>query len=156
LSRVEIRIETAGHWPDAVAALLRDLPEWFGIEESVRGYIESARTLPGAAAIAGDDIVGVCLVRRHTDVAAEIELLAVRPDLHRRAIGRRLLQRIEPDLVADGVRLLQVKTFGPSGDSAEYERTRAFYRACGFLPLEERTDIWGPENPCLISVKALA
>jgi GNAT superfamily N-acetyltransferase len=153
---VEIRIETVGAWPDAVAALLRDLPEWFGIEESVRGYIEAARTLPGAAAIAGDDIVGVCLVRRHTDVAAEIELLAVRRDLHRQAIGRRLLQRIEPDLVADGVRLLEVKTFGPSGDSAEYERTRAFYRACGFLPLEERTDIWSPENPCLISVKPLA
>jgi len=38
----------------------------------------------------------------------------------------------------------------------EYARTRAFYRALGFLPLEERTDIWGPENPCLISVKALA
>jgi ribosomal protein S18 acetylase RimI-like enzyme len=153
---VEIRIETVGAWPDAVAALLRDLPEWFGIEESVRGYIEAARTLPGAAAIAGDDIVGVCLVRRHTDVAAEIELLAVRRDLHRQAIGRRLLQHIEPDLVADGVRLLEVKTFGPSGDSAEYERTRAFYRACGFLPLEERTDIWSPENPCLISVKPLA
>jgi GNAT superfamily N-acetyltransferase len=153
---VEIRIETVGAWPDAVAALLRDLPEWFGIEEAVRGYIEAARTLPGAAAIAGDDIVGVCLVRRHTDVAAEIELLAVRRDLHRQAIGRRLLQCIEADLLADGVRLLEVKTFGPSGDSAEYERTRAFYRACGFLPLEERTDIWGPENPCLISVKPFA
>jgi hypothetical protein len=80
----------------------------------------------------------------------------VRRDLHRQAIGRRLLQCIEADLLADGVRLLEVKTFGPSGDSAEYERTRAFYRACGFLPLEERTDIWGPENPCLISVKPFA
>ena len=40
---MEIRIETAGHWPDAVAALLRDLPEWFGIEESVHAYIEADR-----------------------------------------------------------------------------------------------------------------
>ncbi len=154
--RVEIRIVAEGHWPDAVAALLRDLPEWFGIESSVRAYIDAGRTLPGAAALADDDVVGVCLIRPHTDVAAEIELLAVRRDLHRAGIGRHLLQRVEADLAADGIRLLQVKTFGPSGESVEYERTRAFYRACGYLPLEERTDIWGVENPCLISVKSLA
>ena len=153
--RVEIRIVTDGHWPDAVAALLRDLPEWFGIESSVLAYVDAARTLPGAAALAGDEIVGVCLIRRHTDVAVEIELLAVRRGLHRSGIGRRLLDRVEADRAADGIRLLQVKTFGPSGESIEYERTRAFYRACGYLPLEERTDIWGPENPCLISVKPL-
>ena len=153
---MEIRIETGGQWPDAVAALLRDLPEWFGIEESVRAYIEAARTLPSAAALAGDDVVGVCLLRRHTDVAAEIELLAVRRDLHRGGIGRRLVERVESDLAADGVRLLQVKSRGPSAESAEYARTRAFYGACGFLPLEERTDIWGPENPCLIMVKPIA
>jgi GNAT superfamily N-acetyltransferase len=152
---VDIRVVTGGHWPDAVAALLHDLPEWFGIESSVRAYIEAARTLPGAAAIAGDEVVGVCLVRRHTEVAAEIELLAVRRDLHRHGIGRQLVERVEADVRGDGVLLLQVKTFGPSGVSKEYERTRAFYRACGFLPLEERTDIWEPGNPCLISVKPL-
>ena len=125
---MEIRIETGGQWPDAVAALLRDLPEWFGIEESVRAYIEAARTLPSAAAIAGDDVVGVCLLRRHTDVAAEIELLAVRRDLHRGGIGRRLVERVESDLAADGVRLLQVKSRGPSAESAEYARTRRVLR----------------------------
>jgi hypothetical protein len=55
-----------------------------------------------------------------------------------------------------GVGLLQVKTFGPSGQSPEYERTRDFYESLGFLPLEERTDIWGPDNPCLISVKPIS
>ena len=48
------------------------------------------------------------------------------------------------------MKVLQVKTFGPSGASEEYERTRAFYESVGFWPLEERTDIRGPENPCLI------
>ena len=148
-------IVTDRQFPDAVAGLLRDLPEWFGIEESVRGYVESARTLPTTAAEVGGEIVGVCLVRRHTTHAAEIDLLAVRRDLHRSGVGRRVVERVVADLTADGVRLLQVKTFGPSGDSAEYARTRAFYAALGFLPLEERTDIWGPDNPCLISVKTL-
>jgi GNAT superfamily N-acetyltransferase len=95
-------------------------------------------------------------VGHHTPVAAEVELLVVARSLHRQEIGRRLLDRASADLAAQGVRLLQVKTFGPSGHSDEYARTRAFYESVGFLPLEERTDIWGPEDPCLISVKPLA
>jgi len=141
--------------PGAVAELLRDLPEWFGIEASVQGYVAAARTLPTYAAVVDGETVAVCLVRRHTVCAAEIELLAVRRDLHRSGVGRRLVDRVEADLIGRGVKLLQVKTFGPSGDSAEYARTRAFYEALGFLPLEERADIWGPDNPCLISVKPL-
>jgi hypothetical protein len=68
-------------------------------------------------------------------------------------VGRRLLQHVQAELRQRGVVLVQVKTFGPSGVSEEYERTRAIYVSLGFLPLDERTDIWGPDNPCLISVK---
>jgi ribosomal protein S18 acetylase RimI-like enzyme len=153
--RVDVSIVTDGHWPDETDALLRALPEWFGIEESVRAYVNAARTLPTVAARVDGQFVGVCLVRRHTPVAAEIELLAVRRDLHRAGIGQRLVGRAVADLTASGVRLLQVKTLGPSGESEEYSRTRAFYEAIGFLPLEERTDIWGPANPCLFMVKPL-
>jgi GNAT superfamily N-acetyltransferase len=100
--------------------------------------------------------VAVRLVHRHNPMAAEIELIAVRRDLHRQGIGRRLVEELETDLRARGMKLLQVKTFGPSGDSAEYERTRAFYESIGFIPLEGRTDIWDADNPCLISVKPLS
>jgi ribosomal protein S18 acetylase RimI-like enzyme len=152
---MDLTIVAGGNWPEAVEQLLRDLSEWFGIEQSVLNYIDAARTLPSVAALHDGQVVGVCLVRHHTPFAAEIELLAVQRDLHRRGIGRRLVERVEADLRASAVKLLQVKTRGPSGESAEYERTRAFYESVGFLPLEERTDIWGPENPCLISVKPL-
>jgi hypothetical protein len=66
-----------------------------------------------------------------------------------------LVEHLGGELRERGVKLLQVKTFGPSGDSVEYERTRAFYVSMGFIPLEERTDIWDENNPCLISVKPL-
>ena len=150
-----VSIHTGQPHPGAVEALLRDLPEWFGIEASNRAYVEAARTLPTTAAIFDGEVVGVALVRRHTPQASELELLLVRRDLHRAGIGRQLLTRVEADLRADGVELLQVKTLGPSAASPGYERTRAFYAATGFVPLEERTDIWGPGNPCLISVKVL-
>jgi ribosomal protein S18 acetylase RimI-like enzyme len=152
---MEVTIVTGGHRPDVVERLLRDLPEWFGIEKSILSYVDAARTLPNTFALRDDEVVGVCVVRRHTPVAAEIEVVAVERTLHRQGIGRRLLQSVEAALRQSGVVLLQVKTFGPSGVSEEYARTRAFYESVGFLPLEERTDIWGADNPCLISVKPL-
>ena len=152
---MDVRIEAGGQWPEAVERVLRNLPEWFGIEQAILDYIEDARTLASTAAIVDGEVVGVSLVRRHNPASAELDLLAVRRDLHGLGIGRRIVARVEADLRADGVKLLQVKTFGPSGSSIEYERTRAFYDAVGFLPLEERTDIWGPGNPCLILVKPL-
>jgi ribosomal protein S18 acetylase RimI-like enzyme len=150
-----VSFEVGGHWPDAVAALLRDLPDWFGIEESNRSYVAAAEVLDNTAATLDGQIVGICLVRGHTPAASEIELLAVRSNLHRCGVGRLLLARVEADLRTRGTMLLQVKTRGPSLPSPAYERTRAFYEAMGFVPLEERVDIWGPENPCLISVKVL-
>jgi len=51
--------------------------------------------------------------------------------------------------------MLQVKTLGPNKPHAGYERTRQFYTTVGFWPLEE-TDLWGPDNPCLILVTNLA
>jgi len=35
-------------------------------------------------------------------------------------------------------------------------RTRSFYAAMGFLPLEETTAFWGEDQPCLAMVKVLA
>jgi ribosomal protein S18 acetylase RimI-like enzyme len=152
---MEITVETTGHWPDALAALLAGLPEWFGIEESNRGYVAAAGALDNTTARLDGEIVGLCLVRDHNPLASEIELLAVRRDLHRHGIGRLLVTRVEADLRARGVTMLHVKTRGASRPSPEYQRTRAFYESIGFVPLEERSDIWGPENPCLIMVKPL-
>jgi GNAT superfamily N-acetyltransferase len=145
--------------PEIVGELLRSLPGWFGIESSNAGYVAAARTLPTylawPAGEEGRQTAGVLLAERHFPGAAEIHLLAVQPDLHRRGAGRALVEAFERDLIADGVRLLQVKTLGPSLPDAGYELTRQFYLAMGFEPLEEITGLW-PGNPCLIMVKALA
>jgi hypothetical protein len=52
------------------------------------------------------------------------------------------------------VEYLQVKTLGPSWPDPGYERTRRFYEARGFVPLEEIHGLW-EHNPCLILVKRL-
>jgi ribosomal protein S18 acetylase RimI-like enzyme len=149
--------------PDTVDRLLRSLPDWFGIESANAHYVAKARDLPTylawptshsqAPGTAGQP-VGVLLVARHFPESAEIYLMAVEPALHRRGIGRALVEALEADLRADGVELLQVKTLGPSLPDPSYERTRRFYTRMGFRPLEEIPDRW-PGNPCLIMVKVL-
>ena len=65
-----------------------------------------------------------------------------------------LVAAIEDDLRADGARMLQVHTVGPSFESASYARTRAFYEAVGFVPLQEFEGIdWA--GPTLVLAKSL-
>jgi GNAT superfamily N-acetyltransferase len=150
-----ITVETGGHWPDEVRRILDGLPMWFGRPESNDEYVDKARTLTNVIARDGDEIVGVCVLVRHNPRSTEIDLIAVPEARHRQGIGRRILEHIERELADDGVRMLHVKTYGPSGVSVEYERTREFYEGTGFVALEERTDIWGPDNPCLILAKPI-
>src|SRR5262249_54767667 len=86
--------------------------------------------------------------------AAEIYLMAVDRASHRCGVGRALVEALERDLRADGVRLLQVKTLGPTDPDVGYQGTRQFYTSLGFEPLEELVGLW-PGNPCLIMVKTL-
>ena len=83
-----------------------------------------------------------------------MHLLAVDPHTTAAASARRWSGRTRTTCVHDGVRLLQVKTLGPSDNDEFYARTTAFYLAMGYLPLEELHDYWPENNPCLILVKA--
>jgi GNAT superfamily N-acetyltransferase len=150
-------VDAAEPNPVGVERLLRGLPEWFGIESAVVDYVEDARRLPTVLAWpAGrrDDPIGVLLLRRHFPTAAEIHLMAVRRDWHRCGVGTALVTAAERLAGADGANLLSVKTLGPSHPDPNYRRTRAFYHALGFLPVQELHGLW-PDNPCLIMVKPL-
>ena len=142
--------------PDAVARLLRLLPDWFGIEESVLQYIEDAETKPTYLAVdrEADTVLGALLITRHNARSAELHLLLVDPAFHRRGVGRSLVDTATDDLRADGVELLEVKTQGPSMPDENYAGTTRFYEAMGFIPMEELIGLW-PSNPCLILVKPL-
>ena len=144
-------------------AILRSLPAWFGIEQAIVDYLTNMATLPTFVARRGqspaardvDDALGFMSLKQHFPRAAELYVLGVRPEAHRVGIGRALLTRCEAWLIDQGVEYLQVKTLGPSRPNAEYERTRLFYEAMGFQPLEELKTLWGERNPCLMMVKRL-
>jgi coenzyme F420-0:L-glutamate ligase / coenzyme F420-1:gamma-L-glutamate ligase len=129
--------------------VLRDLPEWFGIEEATQSYIDRAASQPTFAA--GDE--GFLCLERHFPATAEIWVLGVRRDAHRRGIGRALVRAAEAWCAAQGVEYLQVKTLAHTKEDENYARTRSFYEAVGFMPLEVFPALWGPGNQALQLVK---
>jgi len=147
-----VEIEEPAERSRVAEAVLRDLPEWFGIEESTRQYMEDAATLPTFAV---EPDVGFLCLKRHTGAAAELYVMGVRPGYHRQGIGRALVDAAESWCRARGLRYLHVKTLGPSRPDRGYDATRAFYAAVGFVPLEELYGLWSHDNPTLILVKDL-
>ena len=135
--------------------ILTTLPTWFGIPASVEDYVATAERSPTVIACLGDDEVGFITLVRHSPYAAEVYVMAVLPEFHRRGIGRALLGYAEAMLSADRVEFFQVKTLAPSKPDEGYEKTRAFYLDYGFGPLEEFPDLWDAENPALQMVKVI-
>ena len=133
------------------AAVLRDLPDWFGIEAATEAYIRDVASLTTLAARDGS---GFLALKKHGPRAAEIYVMGVLRAHHRRGIGRALVAAAEAWCRASGIELLQVKTLGPSHDSEAYARTRRFYEALGFTPLEELDGLW-PDQPALLLVKRI-
>jgi GNAT superfamily N-acetyltransferase len=135
--------------------IMRALPEWFGIEESLLAYVHDTEAMESWLALVDGEAAGFLTLYAHSPRAAEIQVMAVLPNLHGRGIGSALVAHAEAALRTRGTVYLQVKTLGPSRPNEHYARTRAFYERRGFVPLEENR-LWGETNPCLIMVKHLA
>jgi GNAT superfamily N-acetyltransferase len=135
--------------------VLRALPQWFGLEEPVIEYIADAAVLPTFIASEGSADVGFLTLKPFGAAAVEITAMGVLPDLHRHGYGRALVAAAEAHAREDGRAIIHVKTLGSSHPSESYGRTRRFYDALGFIPIEETTAFWGPANPCLVMVKSL-
>ena len=135
-------------------SILRTLPEWFGIEAALTAYAREAEMLPNFVALAGDELLGFATLREHNSATLELRCIAVSPNRHRCGLGSALCDATEAWWAQRGGKLLQVKTLGPSHADPNYARTRAFYDARGFIPVEEFADLW-PGIPCLLMVKRM-
>ena len=136
--------------------ILRALPDWFGIEEAVQQYTLAIDQLPTFLIHDGERVVGFLSIKIHNPYAAELYVMGILPDAHRQGLGRRLVAAAKSFLREQNVEYLQVKTLGPSNPDPGYARTRAFYMAAGFRPIEEFAQIWDANNPCLILVKKIS
>lgn len=138
---------------DGCVAILRALPQWFGMEQSIINYGIDISRMPTFVARVDMATLGFLTLKVNTVYAAEIWVMGVRPEHHRQGIGQALLVMAEQYLCQQGVEYLQVKTISARDDSPNYAKTRSFYEAVGFRPLEEMIELWSEENPCLMMIK---
>lgn len=135
--------------------ILRALPDWFGIEEAIQHYSAEIEHLPTFLAIEGEQELGFLSLKVHNPYAAEIYVMGVRPEFHGQGLGHLLMETAQEWLREQAVEYLQVKTLSDAHPDPFYARTRAFYAALGFRPLEEFPTLWNEQNPCLLFIKRL-
>lgn len=133
--------------------ILRSLPAWFGIEESLLEYASNTDALPTFVAEEAGTVVGFLSLREHFANSWEIDCVAVEASARGRGVGKALVARAEAWLFGRGAALLQVKTLASAHPSAAYAQTRSFYEAAGFQPLEVLPKHWGQGLPVLIYLK---
>lgn len=136
--------------------ILRALPNWFGVEASIVDYVQEAKTLPFYAAFDNGRVVGFVAIKIHNPFTSEVCVMGVSKEYHRMGVGRTLIECCVDYCRQNKMEFLTVKTLDESRESKSYERTRLFYRAAGFKPLEVFPLLWGESNPCLFLVKHIA
>jgi ribosomal protein S18 acetylase RimI-like enzyme len=153
--RNEIRIRPLDAATDAEAcdAIIRGLPEWFGMEAGIRDCARAVRTQDGLVAVDRDEVVGFVTFTTEGAVA-EITWMGIKAGRRRQGAGRALTEVLVERLRREGLRRLHVKTLSAREPYAPYAETRTFYRSMGFAEQEE-LDIWGPGNPAVLLARDL-
>ena len=135
--------------------ILHSLPQWFGIESAILDYSQGVKGKFFLAAKVKEDVVGIISIKENTLYTDEIYVMGIKKEFHRTGIGKELVERAAQHSRKMNKWLLSVKTLSDFDSDVNYAKTRKFYLAMGFYPLEEITELWGEENPCLIMVKVL-
>ncbi len=136
--------------------VLRALPDWFGIEEALAEYVGQSQDMWLWAAYAEGTPVGFLSLRQHNPYTWEVFCMGILQNFHRQGIGSRLVAAAERYCGEHRAEFLTVKTLDASRPNAAYAKTRQFYLAQGFRPLEVFSTLWDGENPCLFMAKSLA
>ena len=124
------------------SSILEALPHWFGIQASRQEYINESSNLPFFVAMDESNPLGFISIKENNPYTAEIYVMGVLPDCHNLQWAKE-----------KGYEFLQVKTLDASHPDIYYAKTREFYTAVGFKPLECLAELWGKENPCLIMIQ---
>lgn len=133
---------------------LEALKDWFEVTETREGYIHDSGEWVFFAAEENGRPVGFLCLKETGSSTAELAVMGVKKEYHRRGIGRALFQAAREYAVRAGYDFMQVKTV-QMGYYEDYDRTNRFYQSLGFQELEVIPSLWGEENPCQIYVLSL-
>lgn len=98
--------------PDSKAQIVRevlaDLPDWFGLPDSLTDYVVQSRQLPLWVAREADTIVGFIDLTSTSSATAEIQCMGIKRAFHRRGIGQQLMT-VLMEFARQDFQYLQVK-----------------------------------------------
>ena len=114
--------------------ILKALPEWFGIEEALRDYVEGVKDKPLFAAFIGQIPVGFFSIKEHNKFTNELYVLGIYKEFHNHGIGKKLLKECISYSHKQEKKYLTVKTLSKSHPDKNYTKTRIFYEKMGFNP----------------------
>ena len=146
-------IKDIGEKSKIVEEVLLDLPEWFGLSESTKSYIEESKKLVLFAAKNDDKIIGFITLKKTSEDVCEVHCMGIKKEYHRKGIGKRLHATLE-EFAKQKYEYIQVKTVD-EGYYEEYNQTVHFYKNVGFKKMEVFPKLWDEWNPCLILIKKI-
>ncbi len=132
----------------ACERIITRLPDWFGMPESNRVYIQDIADKDVFAAIINDMVIGLIALKYHFNKTAEIWWLGVDPDFHGQGTGNALVEQAKNHACQKGCTAMILNTVSSRSDDPYYARTRKFYEGCGFEPLFEFNET-DPVNPMM-------
>ena len=152
-----IKFETDNNIKQKVCReVLRDLPEWFGIEEATQHYIDSVVKYPFITAYNdNNEVMGFYSIREENTNTLDMYVLGVKKLYHNQGIGTLLQDFVYKYAKDKGYKYLLVLTLSKSHSDKGYALTRDFYHKYGFIDIYESNKIWGKENPTQIMIKVI-
>ncbi len=134
--------------------VLENLPEWFGIPESVEEYVRDNAGKNFFCAYEENEPAGFLYLKETGKDTVELAVMGILKKYHRNGIGRELFYSAKKFASEKGYSFIQVKTV-QMGKYREYDKTNMFYIALGFREFELFPTLWDEQNPCQIYVMAL-
>lgn len=122
------------------AQLIARLPLWFGRPDANAHYIAEIVHREVIAAWLDGRSCGLIALDYRFAATCDIWWLGIDPAVHRRGLGRALIERAARVACARSCRYLTVATVSARVHSAEYNLTRMFYDALGFVPVFDLAD----------------
>lgn len=135
-----------------IEEILLDLPEWFGIPESTQEYIIKGSKLPTFVAYLHQEAVGFISLKENSNSEIELYVLGVKRKYHRHGIGKTLISKVIQYCIEKRYKSILVMTLDESyvPFDKNYDATRKFYEAVGFIKIKVDNEIWGEYCPCLV------
>jgi len=132
---------------------LRALPNWFGNEDAIVKYANDVRGMSFYCTFDNDSPVGFVAIKVHNPHTADIYVMGILESHHGQGMGCKLVEVCENFCRTHSMEFLTVKTLADTHPDPYYAKTRMFYEAMGFKPLEIFPLFWDESSPCLFMAK---